>query len=110
MLKIDANQNIFVTRGDTLTLKLNLTKDGETYTPEQGDVIRFALSKGFLTDPNYELLLLKTVPNDTLTFTLQPAETQLPYGGYNYDLQITHSDTSVDTIVLAALTITNEVE
>ena len=42
MLNIDGNNNIILTRGDTLTLTVGLTKDGEPYTPEQGDVIRYA--------------------------------------------------------------------
>ena len=77
MLNIDGNNNITLTRGDTLTLTVELMKDGETYTPEAGDVIRFALSKGFLGEPGYEFKLDKVIPNDTLTFTLTSAETYL---------------------------------
>lgn len=110
MLNIDANNNITLTRGDTLTLTVGLTKDGEAYTPEEGDVIRFALAKGYETDYGYELLLTKTIPNDTLTFTLTSEQTQLAYRAYNYDIQVTHSDGCVDTFISAKLTITGEVE
>lgn len=110
MLTIDGNNNITLTRGDTLTLTVGLTKDGETYTPEQGDVIRFALSKGYETDFGYELLITEVIPNATLTFTLSSVQTQLPYSVYNYDIQITHSDGCVDTFISAKLTITGEVE
>ena len=110
MLSIDGNNNITLTRGDTLTLTVGLTKDGETYTPEQGDVIRFALSKGYETDFGYELLITEVIPNATLTFTLSSVQTQLPYSVYNYDIQITHSDGCVDTFISAKLTITGEVE
>lgn len=110
MLKIDGNNNITLTRGDTLTLTVELTKDGEAYTPEEGDVIRFALAKGYETDFGYELLITEVIPNDTLTFTLSSTQTQLAYRAYNYDIQVTHSDGCVDTFISAKLTITGEVE
>ena len=110
MLKIDGNNNITLTRGDTLTLTVELTKDGEAYTPEEGDVVRFALAKGYETDFGYELLITEVIPNDTLTFTLTSTQTQLAYRAYNYDIQVTHSDGCVDTFISAKLTITGEVE
>ena len=109
MLKIDTSNNISLTRGDTLTLTVALTKDGEAYTPEEGDVIRFALAKEYETDPEYELLVTEVIPNDTLTFTLTSSQTQLPYDTYKYDIQITHPDGCVDTFISAKLTITGEV-
>ena len=110
MLTIDGNNNIILTRGDTLTLTVELAKDGEPYTPEQTDVIRFALSKGYLGEPGYEFKLDKTIPNDTLTFTLSSTETALDYRSYNYDIQVTHDDGCVDTFISAKLTITGEVK
>lgn len=110
MLKIDGNNNIALTRGDTLTLTVALQKDGETYTPEESDVIRFAVSKGYVTDIGYELMIEKIIPHDTLTFTIPSDETKIPYRSYNYDLQITHGDGCVDTFISAKLTITGEVE
>lgn len=110
MLNIDGNNNITLTRGDTLTLTVGLTKDGETYTPVEGDVIRFALSKGYLGEPGYEFKLDKVIPNDTLTFTLTGTETALDYRSYNYDIQVTHEDGCVDTFISAKLTITGEVK
>lgn len=110
MLNIDGNNNIILTRGDTLTLTVGLTKDGEPYTPEEGDVIRFALAKGYETEFGYELLITEVIPNDTLTFTLSSTQTQLEYRVYNYDIQVTHSGGCVDTFISAKLTITGEVE
>ena len=110
MLSIDSNNNITLTRGDTLTLTVELTKDGEPYTPEQGDVIRFALAKGYETEIGYELYVSEVIPNDTLTFTLTSTQTQLAYRTYNYDVQVTHSDGCVDTFISAKLTITGEVD
>ena len=109
MLKIDGNK-ITLTRGDTLTLTLALKKGTQTYTPEPTDVIRFALSKGYKGEPAYELKLSKTIPNDTLTFTLSSAETALDYREYNYDIEITHDDGCVDTFISSTLTIVGEVK
>ena len=121
MLKIDGNNNITLTRGDTLTLTVTLMHEVdpvppateptiEPYTPEEGDVIRFALAKGYETEFGYELLITEVIPNDTLTFTLTSTQTQLEYRVYNYDIQVTHSGGCVDTFISAKLTITGEVE
>ena len=121
MLKIDNNNNITLTRGDTLTLTVTLLHEVapvppateptiEPYVPVEGDVIRFAVSKGYKTEPGYELKLSKTIPNDTLTFTCTGTETSLEYRDYNYDVEITHDDGSIDTFISAKLTITGEVK
>lgn len=109
MLQIDGNNNIVLTRGDTLTLTVELTKDGEPYTPEEGDVIRFAVSNAYKTQFGYECLISRTIPNDTLTFTVPATETQLDYKEYVYDVEVTHSDGCVDTFISAKLKIIGEV-
>lgn len=119
MLTIDGNNNITLTRGDTLTLTVSLmhevdpippatTPTIEPYVPEEGDEIRFAVSKGYKTEPGYELKLSKTIPNDTLTFTCSSSETSLDYRSYNYDVEITHADGCVDTFISGKLTIVGE--
>ena len=120
MLTIDKKtQDITLTRGDTLTLTVTPKKEvppvppateptKEPYVPVEGDVIRFAVSKGFKSATGYELKLSKDIPNDTLTFTCSAAETALDYGTYNYDVEITHVDGTVDTFISAKLTITGE--
>ena len=120
MLKIDGHK-ITLTRGDTLTLTVSLLHEVdpippateptiEPYTPEEGDVIRFALAQGYVSEPAYSLKKEITIPNDTLTFTLTSADTALDYRTYNYDIQITHSDGTVDTFISSTLTITGEVK
>ena len=119
MLTIDGNNNITLTRGDTLTLTVSLmhevdpippatTPTIEPYVPEEGDEIRFAVSKGYKTEPGYELKLSKTIPNDTLTFTCSSSETSLDYRTYNYDVEITHADGCIDTFISGKLTIVGE--
>ena len=121
MLRIDGNNNITLTRGDTLTLTVTLLHEVdpvppaiqptiEPYVPEEGDVIRFAVSKGYKTEPGYQLKLSKEIPHDTLTFTCSSTETSLDYRKYNYDVEITHSDGCVDTFISGTLTITGEVK
>lgn len=121
MLKIDANNNIVLTRGDTLTLTVTLLQEVAPvppateptwvpYVPVEGDVIRFAVSKGYKGEPGYELKFSITVPNDTLTFTCTSLQTSLDNRDYNYDVEITHADGTVDTFISAKLTITGEVK
>lgn len=96
---------IIMTRGDTLNLKINIMKDNEEYIPEEGDVIRFALkhreikadSSDFVDD---DPLILKTIPNDTMTLVLEPKDTKdLAFITYAYDIEITFADGSVDTFI-----------
>lgn len=111
MLSIIGN-NITLTRGDTLTLTVTLTNmDGDPYEPENGDSIRFAVSTGYLSGPFYTLHFEQTIPTDTLTFTMPATETgKLEYREYNYDIEITHNDGCVDTVISGKLNITGEVK
>ena len=119
MLHINDN-NITLTKGDTLTLTVSLYHEVppvppateptvEPYTPEEGDSIRFAVSNGYVGEAAYKLLYYCTVPTDTLTFTVPATETvKFEYKTYNYDVEITHGDGSVDTVISGKLTITGE--
>lgn len=110
MLQIK-NNDIYITRGDTLTLTVGITKDGEPYDMQNGDSVRFALSKGYVGQKGYQLILTKPVPADTLTFTLSSAETQsLDSDRYNYDVQMTYANGEVDTFISAKLMMMGEVE
>ena len=112
MLSIDYNNNIQLTRGDSMSLIVTLEKDGVTYTPVSTDSIRFALSKSYSGMSDYQLLLEKEIPYDTLTLTLTAEDTQtLNYGTYNYDIELTLGGTgSVHTFISAEFTITGECE
>lgn len=121
MLFIDENNNITLTRGDTLTLTVALYQETapippeteptlEPYTPSEGDVIRFAVSTGYKGDKGYELKISKEIPHDTLTFTCSSTETTLDEHNYNYDVEITREDGSVDTFIKGKLFIEGEVK
>ena len=107
---------IKMTRGDTLNLKVNILKDGEPYTPEEGDTIRFAMKHNKIKSDNSgytdeEPLILKEIPTDTMTLVLDPEDTKgLAFDTYVYDIEITFSDGAVDTFISkATLKLTEEV-
>ena len=111
MLQIDSEQNITITRGDTLTLKVDAYKDGKLYALEDDDTMRFALAIGYVGQTGYELIYTKEIPHDTLTFELTSEETQnLIYPQYNYDVELTYGDGTVDTFISAKLNVSKEVE
>lgn len=111
MLSI-SNNNITLTRGDTLTLQVTLINmDNDPYEPEEGDSIRFAVSTGYLGDSHYALQYSKDIPTDTLTFTMPATETaKLSNKEYNYDIELTHNDGSVDTVISGKFILTGEVK
>ncbi len=101
---------IYLTRGDTFKAHLTINNaDGTEYIPVEGDTIRFALKKQ-VEDENY--LIMKDIPTDTLTLTLNPADTKsLDFGDYVYDVQLTKANGDVDTfITVAKFVLTEEVE
>ena len=97
--------DITMTRGDTLRVTIGLTKDGDPYTPVEGDVIRFAVKspKMFCDKGEYvdeEPRILKEIPIETMTLTLEPEDTKtMEFGTYVYDMEITFVDGTVDTFI-----------
>lgn len=104
------NNDIILTRGDTLLLQIKMIKQGEIYTPKQGDSIRFAMKKKY-TDKDSEVILVKNIPIDTLILEIQPQDTKnLPMRSkYVYDIQFTDAQGRVDTFIKGTFTITEEV-
>lgn len=102
---------IAMTRGDTVKLQLELIdSEGEVYTPQAGDVIRFAMKENY---DDAEPLIFKVIPNDTLILKLEPEDTKsLPQpSSYVYDIQITYANGDVDTFIdKAKLKLTEEVD
>lgn len=108
--------SITLTRGDTLLLKVNILKDGEAYTPEEGDVVRFALKNSKIKADKSDYqdqdpLILKEIPIETMVLELEPSDTkELAFKEYVYDIEITFADGTVDTFITAAkFEITEEV-
>lgn len=105
-MSYNVNQNqIWLTRGDSMTLTLALYEGDEPYTPASGDVIRFALKQNRMTVGYTEYtddnpLILKTIDNETLQLTIEPNDTKnLPFGDYVYDIEPTKENGEVDTFI-----------
>lgn len=115
MVSVD-NNKVTMTRGDTLRLKVNIWVNEELYTPEVGDVVRFAMKHNVLnadgTDfADAEPLVEKPIPNDTLILELVPNDTKpLGFGKYAYDIEITFADGTVDTFISETIKLTKEVD
>ncbi len=106
MYSIRKNQ-ILLTRGDTLKVKVNMTLNGEDYIPQSGDSIRFAMKKNYADGTP---LILKDIPIDTQILQLDPEDTKpFPFGQYVFDIEITFADGTVDTFILGTIKLTEEV-
>ena len=103
-------KKITLTKGDTLKATVSIVDStGQAYTPQTGDVIRFAMKRDY-TDES--VLVTKTIPNDTLLLTLASADTHsLEAGDYVYDIQITYANGDVDTFIdRGTMVLTEEVD
>lgn len=108
MLRI-AGDDITLTRGDSLQIQLVLTKGGEAYTPENGDVIEFHASNVFKDQPGYVLIINKVLDNSTLILELDPSDTSnVALSRMNYEFELTYADGSVDTFQQGFFYLTGE--
>ena len=110
------NNKITMTRGDTFVSTVSISDNGTPWTPEQGDVIHFAMKHqtmilGGKKYNDVEPIIVKTIPTDTMTLRIDPADTKsLDFGEYVYDIEVTFSDGNVDTVINnAPLTLLPEV-
>lgn len=105
MIRVNKNNVIEMTRGDTLLVRVVPTRAGAPYVPIEGDSIRFALKSNKMDYAKTKFkdttpLVLKNVPLDTLLLRLDPEDTkELPFGEYIYDVQLTQADGFVSTFV-----------
>ena len=122
MHKIKKTKNgydIELTRGDYFAATVDMTMDGESYTPEEGDVLRFAVKHNTLRSDgsdytDQEPLIEITIPLDTRLLQIQESDTkELAFGEYAYDIQLTKNDSvegRPDTFIKGILKLTEEVE
>lgn len=92
-------QNIAITRGDTLRLKLEIINEesGELYIPSDGDIVEFGVKAKYAEE---ECLIKKVIPNDTLILHIAPEDTKpLNFGSYVYDCQVTFANGDVKTFI-----------
>jgi len=102
--------DIFLTRGDSLFLQIKLNKNGESYTPETGSTVRFAM-KAKYSDPDEKIVLVKEIPIDTMILEIKPEDTKsLPMKKtYVYDIELTDSLEHKYTFLFGTLTLGEEV-
>lgn len=110
MLKIDKDNKIELTRGDTAYLDINLTqsiKSGseESYEIGEHDVIRFTARKNYVS----EIALQKVLEGKSVIHILPEDTRALDFGDYVYDIEITLENGDVFTIVSSKLKLGNEV-
>lgn len=94
------NNAIYLTRGDSAQLHVEITNDlGEIYELEDGDICEFTLKK---STSNNTVLLKKKIINSELKIT--PDDTRnLKYGEYWYDVQVTLANGDVSTVISPSL-------
>lgn len=92
MLKIVSNK-IYLVRGDSGAITVTvLNADGSTRAVQSGDEILMTVR----ATPASEILFQKTGPE----ILIEPEDTtDLAFGTYCYDVQITLADGTVDTII-----------
>lgn len=104
MLRIlDDKKTIYITQGDTLdTLVSPLIENdyGELvdYTPEVGDMIRFAVAGAFGQEP----IIVQSIPTDTLHLRVEADDTKKLIARkkpYVYDIELTKADGTVITFI-----------
>ena len=104
MLKV-TNNIIYLTRGDTAVLNLQIKQDdGTDYIVKDGDSILFTIKK---TTKDKTVILQKAVVNGQIK--INPEETSaLNYGRYCYDVQLKKEDGTVSTVIPPAQFILTE--
>lgn len=94
MWKVDSNNKITLTRGDTPSFKLNLYTTDESgnktpYVPTTGDDIIFAIKKTAYSDTTYSII---HIPTDTLMLTFSQNDTRnLTFGDYVYEISLNNA-------------------
>lgn len=103
MWKIDKNNVITLTRGDTPSFKLNLTtidEAGETvpYEPVEGDSLIFVVKKDAKDN---DIWVRIEIPTDTMVLTFEEEHTKgLQFGTYVYEISINNDGTGYhDTFI-----------
>ena len=99
MLKVEGN-NIYLTRGDTGVIKLDVKDAQGSAYDFSGDEVKFSVKKN-LSDRSP--VIEKTFDsNGQITFAVEDTA-NLEFGNYFYDVQLTHTDgtdVSVDTVIV----------
>lgn len=100
MLKVSSNNSIYITRGDSAVIALNVTDSEGAAYDFSNDTVKFTVKKN-CQDRN---AVIEKVFDENGQIALEPADTEgLTFGDYWYDVQLTHTENdsvSVDTIIV----------
>lgn len=122
MHKIKQTKNgydIELTRGDYFAATVGMKLNGESYTPVEGDALRFAVKHNKLKPDgsdyeDLEPLIEIAIPLETCLLQIQESDTkELAFGEYAYDIQLTKHDAvegRPDTFIKGILKLTEEVD
>lgn len=91
------NNAIFLTRGDSATLELSVTKsDSTVYTIADGDSVTLSVKRS--VKDSEALIVKKITQGNTITFN--PVDTAgMDFGEYRYDVQLNTKTGKVYTVV-----------
>ena len=104
MFDVDGTK-IYLTRGDTFYSTITMTRNGEEYTPQEGDSLRFVLKRADMVNnrsayKDARPLIDIPIPIETCILKIEPEHTKpLKFGNYVYDIEITFENGDVDTFI-----------
>ena len=98
MVRVDGDNRIYMTRGDSATFDIVPTFENQEYTPLASDKIVFTVKE---TYKSKEPVIEKVIPNDTLVLTLHPEDTKnlRAPAKYVYDVYIMSASGAKDTFI-----------
>ena len=103
MVKVTDN-DIYMTRGNTATINITLTEDGEPYTMREGDKLILSVKRRY---PFNDMILEKITTTGSFEFAVIDTY-ELAFGVYDYDITFYGVDGSVDTVIIGTFEIGGE--
>lgn len=102
MLKVDANGNISLNRGDTGEIELTI-KDGEQSYDYSGDTVVFGVKRSAM-DKNEPLIEKEFDESGKIYFSVDDTK-NMEYGNYIYSIRCTHEETVEEETVVTSQTV-----
>lgn len=106
MLRIDENNNIYLTKGDTAIIDISLTYDGEPWIMPESDRIYFAMKR----NAKFNVTVLSREYTRPQIELYQADTNALSFGEYDYSITYIHSGGAVDTFLTGKFYITETSE
>jgi len=94
MLKIDEDNNITITRGDSAVIELTITDEGATYD-FSSDLVQFTVKRNTVTE---DIIFQKTFTTGVIV--IDPSDTaELRYSTLRFDVQLINDQGGVYTVI-----------